>query len=646
MKKLMLWQEIGFIMGIKNFFSRLLRNKKTNPPCDIQEDVSNVLLEASLEKEQEISPIQQEPASKEIELNISSGQEETVSAQIENQDKTYHEALQSQLTEKNNLMTKLKKEKNELEDELDEKEHNLKLVSRKFDSIKKEFDEIKTAYDELKNDYTAKKQEFEKIKQDNESMSIDLGLKTKSIDIVNEILSAHDADDRDAKKIHEQVKEITNFVKIRVCEDLRSTTNLTMDFLDGIQDDIDRWGNLEQKTWLQKKIVIAFVGEFSAGKTSIVNRILSQDNECINFKLPVSATPTTAIATYISNGQDTRVQFTDHTGNLKNINFEVFNQFSKPILEKIRIAQLIQHFVIKYPNQNLTKLSILDTPGFSSNDKHDERRTIEVINEADALFWVIDVNMGEINERSLKIIKEHMKDLPLYIIINKVDTKSPNERNMVKEKIQNTMKKNSISVCEYIEFSKTETLDNIMQIISGINYRREEENEIIPRICNIIEDGLSMYNNKIKEIRKDIRKIQSKINENEKITDSFTDKRNSKIDAINKYLDELTGKDMIGNTIFGTGNKLKNPDGFWNIFNKREALYNDIEVLYNNFLEAIKKLKDDYHERSELESNLEVAKSYIKTLKNLKKDFVKVMKNYDYDTSTYFTLKDQPEEGD
>ncbi len=37
-----------------------------------------------------------------------------------------------------------------------------------------------------------------------------------------------------------------------------------------------------------------------------------------------------------------------------------------------------------YKNPNLNGLSILDTPGFNSNDSEDRERTIDVINECDA----------------------------------------------------------------------------------------------------------------------------------------------------------------------------------------------------------------------------------------------------------------------
>ena len=73
-----------------------------------------------------------------------------------------------------------------------------------------------------------------------------------------------------------------------------------------------------------------------------------------------------------------------------------------------------------YKNPNLNGLSILDTPGFNSNDSEDKERTIEVINECDALFWVFDVNAGTVNRSSISLIKEKLNK-PLYVVINKQD---------------------------------------------------------------------------------------------------------------------------------------------------------------------------------------------------------------------------------
>ena len=72
---------------------------------------------------------------------------------------------------------------------------------------------------------------------------------------------------------------------------------------------------------------------------------------------------------------------------MKRISPKTFKRVSKEILEQVKgVSSLIQYFVMTYENPHLEKMSILDTPGFNSNDSEDAERTIEVINECDALF--------------------------------------------------------------------------------------------------------------------------------------------------------------------------------------------------------------------------------------------------------------------
>src|SRR5690606_21509892 len=119
--------------------------------------------------------------------------------------------------------------------------------------------------------------------------------------------------------------------------------------------------------------------------------------------------------------------------------------------------------------------SILDTPGFSSNDLEDAVRTAEVIREADALFWVFDANSGDINQASVDIIKKHLADLPLYVVINKADTKSPNELDDLESHIRNTVINNDISVNGFLRFSQNHSADELLGIISQIPNRIQKD---------------------------------------------------------------------------------------------------------------------------------------------------------------------------
>ncbi|MBF1071380.1 MAG: hypothetical protein HXL30_08690, partial [Prevotellaceae bacterium] len=121
--------------------------------------------------------------------------------------------------------------------------------------------------------------------------------------------------------------------------------------------------------------------------------------------------------------------------------------------------------------------SILDTPGFSSNDTEDRRRTAEVIRECDALFWVIDINAGDLNSSSLKVMDELALSVELYIVINKIDTK-PNQkdREAVRAKIEQTLAHHDIPYSGILFFSEREPerLQELLTTIQNVESLDEE----------------------------------------------------------------------------------------------------------------------------------------------------------------------------
>ena len=168
---------------------------------------------------------------------------------------------------------------------------------------------------------------------------------------------------------------------------------------------------------------------------------------------------------------------------------------------------MIQYFVMTYKNPNLDGLSILDTPGFNSNDKNDAQRTMEVINECDALFWVFDVNAGNINRSSLSVIKEHLNK-PLYVVINKVDTKPDSEIKKVEDLIKKTLTNEGIDVHQYIRFSSKASLLDIMKPIKEVQHLAERE-QYINDLRNLIVQILDILNNQVKEANQKYRKAEA-----------------------------------------------------------------------------------------------------------------------------------------
>lgn len=373
------------------------------------------------------------------------------------------------------IQKKLKNAESDLEDaeeDLEDAQKKLKKkteenteISEKLNSLTKEYEQVKGSLTEKENALT----------ENERTLSVKLGI----LDFMSAILTAKEVDDAKISETYKRIDDIVEYV-----QDDFLTCFKKNGFEESVTDeknkslfgkDLDVWAQVAKKTWLKDKISVAFVGEFSAGKTSIVNSIIKA-NDAKSQLLPTSSKATTAIPTYISasfSGKEYYLFFT-HDYKLKVLNPKVFD-VTKEMLDSVDGEEnLFKYFIVSYNNPNLENLSILDTPGFSSEDKQDAERTTEVINECDALFWVFDVNNGEVNESSLKTIKDHLKK-PLYVVINKIDTVAPSEVDKVEVKISETFKNKGIKVEKIIRYSNdpatvpTETIVNALKSVKRTN---------------------------------------------------------------------------------------------------------------------------------------------------------------------------------
>ncbi|WP_248925501.1 dynamin family protein [Paenibacillus hamazuiensis] len=168
-----------------------------------------------------------------------------------------------------------------------------------------------------------------------------------------------------------------------------------------------------------QRMYIAFCGHFSAGKSSMINKL------CGHELLPSSPIPTSANIVSIANGKpEARVTHRssedgEHDGG------------GGPQVHSIPLAELdayckngtdIETVEIRYPIDFLGEhAALLDTPGIDSTDDAHHMATESALHLADVVFYVMDYNhvQSEINFAFTKKMKERGK--PLYLIINMID---------------------------------------------------------------------------------------------------------------------------------------------------------------------------------------------------------------------------------
>lgn len=408
-------------------------------------------------------------------------------------------ALQAKVEELTARLARTKKALEKAEEENEELEDKLKRDKREAE--KREAEKAKEAEEKV----SAMEKRLSSLQETLDETTDQVNCRGEALSFVRKVLTAQVNSER--SELEQKVEEMVALIHSDECRAYITLTN------EG-ERDLSMWQSECAKSWIQGKVKVAFIGEFSAGKTSIVNRLL-QDGDPHAIQLPVSSKATTAIPTYISGrkgGGKATYRFYTPDSILKEISEDTFRRVSKEVLEEVGgVSSMIKYFVMAYANKGLERLSILDTPGFSSQDKEDEPRTMEVINECDALFWVVDVNSGTLNTRSIRVIHQYLHK-PLYIIINKVDTKSPSEVKQAEQAIRATCSKEKLEVKGFIYMGMKTPLDELHQVFStlgsssslglldAISQRIQELIDELKVIKKEYDDKLHQYHQELSEL--------------------------------------------------------------------------------------------------------------------------------------------------
>ena len=543
----------GFLVGVlcANLFRRRKKTESKAAGSAAQDASKQELIAARNEIERitasaehlksELQQAQQRL--KENEENVLSNADDQTKVLIRQKDDAHKAAvrtLSDQIEAQQKELKSLKRKVEDLENDVEDAEDDKKSVEKKLKAQKEEFDK-------LFGDMQHAQLELQRLKGVEEKYTDSEALsekRKKAIEFVSYILSAPVANrsERSSRQLN-LVDQVAAFIK----DDFTLLMRENNWSVNQNQEDLERFVANQKKTWITGKTAVAFIGEFSSGKTSIVNRILKAGNPNATL-LPTSSKATTAIPTYISSvGNNTRPLYTfiAKDESQKALEGKMVEEMSKETLDEVRgMDQLINYVVREEANASLNGFSILDTPGFSSNDAKDKERTLEVVNECDALFWVVDVNSGTINQSSLAVIKKELKK-PLYIVVNKVDSKAKSEVDKVVRKIEETLANKGVPCQGIIRFSIKEDIKQIMNVIHAVTRSKPVDNYIKNSQEALKELEGAMWK-KYEETQAHIKNSRLEIDSDE---EAINDIMNKMVDLANDIMEKPQKK----GTLFGLG---------------------------------------------------------------------------------------------
>lgn len=236
-------------------------------------------------------------------------------------------------------------------------------------------------------------------------------------------------------------------------EELRKEVRIWGKLVGNFLDRMDRVGPSELRYLLGKldrvllnKTRIVFAGDFSAGKTTVVNGILDVIGDQ-DKSLPVNVAETTAIPTLIRNGKRRILLLPDaSTGTHEPATPEEQVQFfslspnrinNSPLLKKYLKAQ--SRVILESPELTTRSIELLDLPGFSSTNDLVDMRAKESLTSADIIALVCNARGGTLNPSLIDTINNHAhSEQSIVVLITFCDTIRPTNTNVILDEITST----------------------------------------------------------------------------------------------------------------------------------------------------------------------------------------------------------------
>jgi hypothetical protein len=156
---------------------------------------------------------------------------------------------------------------------------------------------------------------------------------------------------------------------------------------------------------LSRTLLVAVVGEYNSGKSTLLNAILGRQI------LPTGALPTTACVNYIRLGDAPSVTVYYKDGTYENIRPERFEELTshdhKDPAQAVRL-RLIHHIDVFDKADMLKHVVFADTPGLNAPTEADREVTETVLEESDAILWLTSARQV-LSGTEVEVLKKYGK---------------------------------------------------------------------------------------------------------------------------------------------------------------------------------------------------------------------------------------------
>lgn len=264
----------------------------------------------------------------------------------------------------------------------------------------------------------------------------------------------------DEKMLPYEIEKGLNQLEHIITRDLRewAQSGAPDNFFDidfALQRELERFKEFCAYPALAKKLVVAFGGGFSAGKSTLINTLLGEK------LLVAEVDPTTALPTYILQGENNTINAFNLFGNRIELTESEFLSLTHDEMQMYgsNISRLLRAAFITRCDFAWNNIAFIDTPGYTKHedgtqsDRTDAHIARTQLNAAQAVVWVIDIRQGCITEDDLKFLNGLQKDIPIFIALTRADQKPENDIPAIQNLISKTLQEHGIAFSGIIPVS-------------------------------------------------------------------------------------------------------------------------------------------------------------------------------------------------
>ncbi|MFP6084627.1 dynamin family protein [Helicobacter pylori] len=216
---------------------------------------------------------------------------------------------------------------------------------------------------------------------------------------------------------------------------LRTQTNF-MEFLEQVLEvlkgvEIDKTEYSTLLASIQKQqLVIPVVGNFSAGKSTLLNRFLGSS------VLPTGITPETSLATELHYSTNERIEAFSNNDE-KTESFELNEQSFEAIKDNATEYSYLKVYLNNEALKNSAPLVFVDMPGFDSPISSHTHAILEYLERGVHFVILVSVEEGNLTKRMVRELKNLLEfDKGLSFILSKTNLRTPSQVEEISRYIQ------------------------------------------------------------------------------------------------------------------------------------------------------------------------------------------------------------------